>query len=79
MDKMAAILQTLFSNAFSWMNFFYFDKNVIEMCSSASNIGLDNGLVPNKQRAIIWTNDGLFYWHINTSLSLNELSAMRFH
>ena len=26
--------------------------------------GLCNGLAPNRQQAIIWTNDGLCYWHI---------------
>ena len=34
----------------------------------------DNGLAPNRRQAIIWTNDGLIYWHIYASLSLNELS-----
>ena len=37
-------------------------------------IGSDNGLAPNRRQAIIWTNDGLIYWHIYASLSLNELS-----
>ena len=32
---------------------------------------LCNGLVP--QQAIIWTNDGLIFWRIHTSLYLNEL------
>ena len=36
----------------------------IQMCSLGSNwqyiiIGSDNGLAPNRQQAIIWTNDGL--------------------
>ena len=31
--------------------------------------------MPNRQQAIIWTNDGLAYWHINVSLSFNEFSA----
>ena len=35
-------------------------------------IGSDNGLVPNRQQAIIWTNDGLVYWGIYASLGLNE-------
>ena len=29
---------------------------------------------PYRQQAIIWTNDGLFYWHIYASLGLNGLS-----
>ena len=51
------------------------------MCSLYSNwqhviTGLDNGLAPNKRQAsqtIIWINDGLVYWCIFASLSLNEL------
>ena len=40
----------------------------IEMCSLWSNsqyviIGSDNGLAPDRRQAIIWTNDGLVYWH----------------
>ena len=42
--------------------------------------GLDNGLAPNKRQASqtiiwinIWINDGLVYWCIFASLSLNEL------
>ena len=37
------------------------------------NIGSNNGLVPNRRQAIIWTNDSLFYWRIYASLGLNEL------
>ena len=34
LDNMAAISQTTFSDAFSWMNsFFYFDTNFTEVCS----------------------------------------------
>ena len=32
-----------------------------------------NSLAPIRQQAIIWTNDGLVYWHIYASLDLNEL------
>ena len=31
-------------------------------------------LVPNRQQAIIWTNECMFYWCSNASLSLNELN-----
>ena len=37
------------------------------------SIGSGNGLAQNKWQAIIWTNDGLFYWHIYASYGLNEL------
>ena len=33
LDKMAAISQTVFSDAFSWMKSLYFDKNFNEVCS----------------------------------------------
>ena len=39
-----------------------------------SLLGLDNGLAPNRRQAIIWTNGGLGYWRIYTSLGLNELN-----
>ena len=38
-----------------------------------SSIGSDNGLAPSRRQAIIWTNDGLVYWHIYASLYLNQL------
>ena len=56
----------------------YFDSNFIEICSQGSkwysSIGSDNALAPNRQQAIIWSNDGLVYWCIYASLGLNELS-----
>ena len=33
LDKMAAISQTIFSDAFSWMTTLYFDQNFTEVCS----------------------------------------------
>ena len=38
-----------------------------------SSIGSDNGLAPTRRLAIIWTHDGLVWWHIYASLGLNEL------
>ena len=51
------------------------------MCSLWSNwqygiIGLDNGLAPNRRKAIIWTNNGLVYWRIYASLGLNEFTDL---
>ena len=48
------------------------------MCSLGSNwqyiiIGSDNGLVPNRRQAIIWTNAGVVNCRIYASLGLNEL------
>ena len=56
----------------------YFDRNFTEVCSYESNwqypsIGLDNGLVPNRQQAIIWTNAELIYWHKKVALGGDEL------
>ena len=50
------------------------------MCSLWSNwqyviIGSDNGLAPNRQQAINWTNDGLVIWRIYPSLGLSELTV----
>ena len=75
---MADILQmALKIHVFIW-ELRYFDLNFTEICSQGSNkqygsIGSDNGLVLNWRQAIIWTNDGLVYWCIHASLSLNEL------
>ena len=33
LDKMAAVSQTIFSYAFSWMKILYFDSNFTEVCS----------------------------------------------
>ena len=56
-----------------------FKRYFTEMCSFGSNwqyviTGLDNGLAQNRWQAITWTNDGLDYWCIDVSFSLNELS-----
>ena len=37
------------------------------------SIGSDNGLAPSRRQAIIWINDGLIYWRIYASLSVNEM------
>ena len=56
----------------------YFGSNFPEICSLGTNwqyvsIGSGNGLAPVRRQAIIWTNDGLVYWRIYSSLGLNEL------
>ena len=40
------------------------------------SINSNNGLALNKRQSIIWTNDGLVYWRICASLSLNELTNL---
>ena len=37
------------------------------------SIGLDNGLVPNRQQAIIWPNAALIHWRIYAALGGDEL------
>ena len=32
------------------------------------SIGLDNGLAPNRQRAIIWNNADRIHWSLNAAL-----------
>ena len=72
---MAAILQATFSSAFYGIKTFEFQikfhwnrpEGLID------SIGADNGLVPNRRLAIIWNNDGMFYWCIYASLCFSEL------
>ena len=64
-DKMAAIFQTTFSNAFSWMKIYKFrlrfhlslfprvQLTIFRHCFSG-------GLAPSRRQAIIWSNDGYF-------------------
>ena len=77
-DKVATMLQT-FPNIFHWTKTFEFKKKLHWNLSLGSNwqwvsIGSDNGLVPNRQQAIIWTNDGPVYWYVYESLGLDELT-----
>ena len=56
-----------------------FDKNFTQVCSWSSNwqwpnIGLDNGLAPNRRQAIIWTNADPNHWHMYASLWGDDLS-----
>ena len=65
-NKMATILQTC-TNKFYCITvrkLWCFDLNFTEICSQwfkqqNANIGLDNGLAPNRWQAIIWTDAGL--------------------
>ena len=57
-----------------------FDKNFIEVCSQGSHwqyssIGSDNGLAPNKRKAIMWTKDVLGCRRIYSSFGLDELTS----
>ena len=77
-NKMTAIFQTTFSHdfflmkrrefrlRFHWRLFLGVQSTLFRQC-------IDNGLAPVRRQAIIWTNDGLVYWHKHASLGLNEL------
>ena len=62
-DKMDAIFQMTFSNAFSWMKMVEFRLTFHwslfpRVKSTMFQHGSDNGLAPARRQAIIWTNDG---------------------
>ena len=40
------------------------------------SIGLDNGLVPNRRQAIIWSNADPVHWCIYTALGGDELTFL---
>ena len=74
-DKMDAIFQTTFLNAFSWMKMYEFRFHwslFLRVQLQYSSIGSDNGLAPVRRQGIIWTSDGLVHWRIYASLDLNE-------
>ena len=79
LDKMAAILQTKFSNAFFWMRSFVFwfklhwnfDHKV--PVDNKVSIGLGNGLVPSRWQTISWTKADLVHGHIYAALGGDEL------
>ena len=79
--QMAALFQTKFSNAFSWMVCMYFDWDFMGVCSQGSHqhqssIDSDNGFAPTKRKVTIWTNDH-YFWRIYASPSLNELKVTK--
>ena len=57
------------SNSLSWTAITW-EENFTEQGFNYNNlnIGPDNGLVPNRRQAIIYTNNGLVYWRIYASL-----------
>ena len=62
-DKMATILQRILSNTFALIRMLEFQlKSYWNLFSRVQLIilfiGSDNGLVPVRQQAIVWTNDG---------------------
>ena len=41
-----------------------------------AGIGLDNGLVPMRHQAIIWTNSDPIYWRICATLGEEDLTVL---
>ena len=73
LDKMTTNSQTIFSNAFSWMNNFVFSLKFlwclfIRSQSTLTSIGLNYGLKPNRRQPIIWTTADQIHWRIYASL-----------
>ena len=80
-DKMAAISQTIFSDAFSWMKSFIFWlkfhwtlflRVLLTITQQLFRFGSDNGLSPNRRQAIIWTNFYPIHWRIYAALGGDE-------
>ena len=79
LDKMAAILQTTFLNAFSWLKKFdfwlkFYWNLFLRVQMKITGIGLDNGLVPMRRQAIIWINDDPIHWRLYATLGGDELT-----
>ena len=76
LDKMAAISQTMFSNAFLWMKMFCLIKISLKFVPKGPihNNPIDNGLAPNRRRTIIWTNADPIHRHIYAALGWDDLT-----
>ena len=58
-DKMAAISQTIFSNALSWMKMFQFRSKFHRSLFLRVQLTIfHHWLTPSRRQAIIWTNNG---------------------
>ena len=76
LEKMAAILQTIFSDAFPWMKnpvFLLKFHWILLLRVQLPSIGLDNCLALNRCQAIIWTNADRIHWWIYATLGGDEL------
>ena len=81
LEKVAAISQTIFSDAFSWMKIIVlwlkFHWSSWRPSWQYLSIGFDNGLVPNRRQAFIWTNADLTHWCIYVALGGDELTGTK--
>ena len=65
LNKMAYILQTTFSNAFSWMKTFEFQikcRNILLGNKPSSYWLGHNGLANVRRHAVVWVNDDVIKW-----------------
>ena len=79
LDKMTAISQTIFSDAFLWMkNFVFWLRLHLSLFPMVQLIiiGSDNGLAPNRRQAIIWTNADPIWSACMRHLGGDELIAV---
>ena len=74
-DKLAAISQTVFWNAFFAVKMFElcfeFYWNMFLIIQLTASISGGNGLAPNSWQTITWTNDDADQWRIYASPGLN--------
>ena len=82
LDKMAAISQTIVSDAYQWMNSFLFwfkfhRALLLRVQLTATQHGLDNDLPPNRRQAIIWNNADPIRWGIYAALGGDELNTCK--
>ena len=76
---MAAVLKTTFqTNFLVIVGVFFTERCYMGFSYQNASIGSDNGLVPHRQEAINWTNDGLVYWCVYALLCLDELWSSTF-
>ena len=76
---MAAILQTMISDAFQWMKSFVLWLIFLRSLPKGPIVNnptfvIDNGLAPNRRQTITWTNADIIRWRIYVALGKDELS-----
>ena len=72
LDYMAAILQTTYSNTFSWTKIYFFWVTFHWSLFLRVRLTISRHWLRKWLGAIIWINDGLFYWCTDASLALDE-------
>ena len=81
LNKMAALSQKIFSDAFLWMKSFAFWlifhwSLFLRVQLTITQHCLDNGLALNRWQAVIWINADLIHWCIYAALGGDELIAV---